>query len=525
MDLDELLSLLDASTMRVVKNDEKLHWFNGTAVLSGKKTSALEDLDVAFFSPASYFNMLPEKLRERRAFILYLDEPLKPVSDSIFVATIADRDVWISTFETAAHEFRVLQKKKGLVLSMAELVNHGTGAEALLNVAFSAAGAPCCLLDNSLTYIAVSSNFPEFVTKGEDTKDNTIPVEAFQVLKSKGLTNIRKPFDLHVFDWTDDTGNVYTNHYVPIFADGTIIGSMSFFTVNRRLSPSRTTMLPTIGQIMSLYLQRTDSAALNKSLHYARLFKLLESGMKFQEIDRLERQLAVFGYHLYPYMHIVCVDFSRHLLTYDSIQPLADRLRGRIKNAIYTINQTEILYLSSVEAPGEPYLDEAELERDLTSTAITVGMSSGFYEVEHAKYRIEEARRAITVARRLDDHRHVHPYTRYRIDDLLIHVDDPHVLYGAQFSPLLRLIEEDEREGSELTLTLWHYLQDPTHPADVAEKLFIHKNTLYYRLDKIRSILGNDFKDAETIANLQITFHIMRLQNRFIPDAAASLEL
>ena len=30
--------------------------------------------------------------------------------------------------------------------------------------------------------------------------------------------------------------------------------------------------------------------------------------------------------------------------------------------------------------------------------------------------------------------------------------------------------------------------------------------------------MGCDFKDAETIANIQITFHILRLQGRFDPS-------
>ena len=215
---------------------------------------------------------------------------------------------------------------------------------------------------------------------------------------------------------------------------------------------------------------------------------------------------------------MLCVDFSLQLLAFDSVKPLAERLLNHIENAVYTINQTEILFLSSVEGPGERFCDVDALEQQLTGTAIVIGASAGFTDIHQAKPRIDEAKRAIAVARRLDIHRHVFPYSTFRLDDLVIHVDDPHVIYSCQFSPLIRLLEEDEREGTELALTLWRYLQDPSHPADVAAELFIHKNTLYYRLDKIRQIMGCDFKDAETIANIQITFHILRLQGRFDPS-------
>lgn len=518
MELNELLNELDSSTIAVVKNGLQSKSFSGTTLLSGSVAAALDDFDVIFFADASYFNTLPEELRRGRAFFLHLDEPLKPLSGDSFVATLYEFRRWIEAFETVSHEFRELQKKKDLVISMTGLVNRGANLKTLLNVAAEAIGAPASVLDNSLNFVAVSDNFPSFVTNGEDANDNTVPIEAFPLLKAKGLTNIRKPFDLRVFDWTDHAGNVYTNHYALIHAGDAIIGSMSFFTHGRHLRPSRMAMLPTIAQIISIQMERSDAHTLNKTLYYARLFKLLESGLELNDMDRLQKQFSTFGYKLKPRMHMLCVDFSQQLLAFDSVRPLAERLLGHIENAVFTINQTEILFLSSVDGPGEHFCDIDALEQQLTSTAIFIGASSGFTDIHQAKHRIDEARRAIAAARRLNTRRHVFLYSTLRLDDLILHVDDPYVIHGCQFSPLIRLLEEDEREGTELTSTLWRYLQNPAHPADVAAELFIHKNTLYYRLDKIRQIMGCDFKDAETIANIQLTFHILRIQSRFDPN-------
>ena len=266
MELSELLNELDFSTINIVKDGLHDRSFSGMTLLSGSTAATLDDVDIVFFAEASYFNMLPEELRRGRAFFLRLDEPLKPLSGNLFIATVHEFRQWIEAFETVSYEFRELQKKKDMVISMTDLVNRGATLKTLLNVAASAVGAPVSVLDNSLTYIAVSDNFPSFVTHGEDTSDNTVPINAFPLLKAKGLTNIRKPFDLRVFDWTDDAGNVYTNHYALIHAGDTIIGSMSFFTQGRRLRPSRTAMLPTIAQIVSIQMQRSDAYTLNKTL-------------------------------------------------------------------------------------------------------------------------------------------------------------------------------------------------------------------------------------------------------------------
>ena len=44
-----------------------------------------------------------------------------------------------------------------------------------------------------------------------------------------------------------------------------------------------------------------------------------------------------------------------------------------------------------------------------------------------------------------------------------------------------------------------------------AEKLFIHRNTMMYRLDKIKSILNVDLEDAEELLELHLGLRAMRL--------------
>ena len=49
------------------------------------------------------------------------------------------------------------------------------------------------------------------------------------------------------------------------------------------------------------------------------------------------------------------------------------------------------------------------------------------------------------------------------------------------------------------------YLQDPAHPAAACEKLFIHKNTLYYRLDRIRQLMEDGQLEYLPVGNRRLT--------------------
>ena len=55
------------------------------------------------------------------------------------------------------------------------------------------------------------------------------------------------------------------------------------------------------------------------------------------------------------------------------------------------------------------------------------------------------------------------------------------------------MYDHDAKHNGELIKTLQVYLQCNCMKQETAEKLFIVRQTLYHRLAKIESLLGNDF--------------------------------
>lgn len=75
----------------------------------------------------------------------------------------------------------------------------------------------------------------------------------------------------------------------------------------------------------------------------------------------------------------------------------------------------------------------------------------------------------------------------------------------------LSVIETYDLEGgTELLRTLRVYLGEGCNATAAAEKLFVHVNTLNYRLGRIERIAGIDLKDAETRFNLEFALRIRR---------------
>jgi PucR family transcriptional regulator, purine catabolism regulatory protein len=69
----------------------------------------------------------------------------------------------------------------------------------------------------------------------------------------------------------------------------------------------------------------------------------------------------------------------------------------------------------------------------------------------------------------------------------------------------------DVVNGTELVKTLELYFLDNMNVSQAAKKMFIHRNTLIYRIEKITQILKCDFKDSEYIFNIQLAIKIRKM--------------
>jgi DNA-binding PucR family transcriptional regulator len=81
--------------------------------------------------------------------------------------------------------------------------------------------------------------------------------------------------------------------------------------------------------------------------------------------------------------------------------------------------------------------------------------------------------------------------------------------FAAQTTAALR--EYDESTGSDLLNTLRVYLEERGKLAATASRLFVHTNTVTYRLGRIRDIAGGHPSDLDFALRFELAFMIERL--------------
>ena len=94
----------------------------------------------------------------------------------------------------------------------------------------------------------------------------------------------------------------------------------------------------------------------------------------------------------------------------------------------------------------------------------------------------------------------MYSYQDLGIIQLLAKIKDVNLLKKYCYNTIGALISFDEVHHTDYVNTLHCYLDNDCNLIKTSKAMFIHRNTLVYRMDKIKEVLGNDLSSMNTKA-------------------------
>lgn len=148
-----------------------------------------------------------------------------------------------------------------------------------------------------------------------------------------------------------------------------------------------------------------------------------------------------------------------------------------------------------------------EIELKMEGLRCYIGLGGCYGQIDQLKKSYNEAQLALKLAK--DDPEK--PYMIYRnagIYKFLNKVTDKSIMADFYVETLGGLLRYDSENNTKFTETLQVFLEEGENTASTIQRLFIHRNTLQYRLRRIEEILQQSLKNAEVKISLQIAFKI-----------------
>ena len=198
-----------------------------------------------------------------------------------------------------------------------------------------------------------------------------------------------------------------------------------------------------------------------------------------------------------------------------------------VKNEFHTYGLKRMLLLGQLDITTA-MVPEEMFSRDLLITILKstiqkiesvyqvsarVGVGTGYEYIEDMKKSFQEAKNTLQISRIAGEERSVFFYEDLGIYSLIAQVKNGRFLDDYVESHLGELLRSDQIQDGDLCMTLETYLDYDCNANATAEHLFIHRNTMRYRMEKIRNILNEDVSDMSVCLELKLAFAIKKYRD------------
>ncbi len=256
-----------------------------------------------------------------------------------------------------------------------------------------------------------------------------------------------------------------------------------------------------LGNIKSLYDEKYDKGSFIKSII---LDNILPSDIyiKSNELHFSNEESRV----------VIVVKFQSvpELPPYEIMQTIVD---GKDKDYVINISEQDVVVVK--EVPVDIEIDELEAyARSIMDTVaadhgvkVLVGISSVVDNLKDLARAYKEARIALEVGKVFDIEKPVMSYENLGIGRLIYQLPTTlcEIFLGEVFKK--GSLESLDRET---LMTVQSFFENNLNVSETSRKLFVHRNTLVYRLEKIRKLTGLDLREFDHAVTFKVALMVKK---------------
>jgi len=174
-----------------------------------------------------------------------------------------------------------------------------------------------------------------------------------------------------------------------------------------------------------------------------------------------------------------------------------------------TVNEDNVIVLIGTDECGEiPESQMEALKSYASANKLVVGISNSFSRVGEIYNHYDQGMRALHFGKQLATKENIFFFRDYVYYALLDQVDDSNLFAYARHPVLDLLLQYDRERNASLYRTLRVYTRTGFNKIKTSELMFLHRNTVGYRIQQIEDLCGIDLSNMDLLFPLQISFLI-----------------
>lgn len=398
---------------------------------------------------------------------------------------------------------------------LSHIFSSNGGMQALIDDASRFLDGPIVVIDSSYQLLATSCQDLLVDETGleEQKRIGTLTQRNLERLRrDKIFELIRKNPERMFFSKAPDAQHWWMNMLV--YVHGIEVAEVGIMEYRRKFSAYDMELMAYLRHLISLEIQRGNFFSKNYSVaHNLLTADLLNRDYPAAEV-MIRHRTALLGWRTAKFYSVLTVfpaDGYSDKKFFRQGELLASQMSQLISDAHWRVGEKDIAFLIFHDRRYlEDRLENQKLNELLrinhmigilgnpVSSLIDVGKS---YEQCLALYKVREHLPEEETVARYSDHS-------------ILHIGS--ILYQSQaiegfFHPYVLMIRDyDQENHTDYLNTLYEYLTFIDDPNTIAKHLHIHKNTLYYRKNKLQELFPIDLNNGNTRLYLQLTMKMMK---------------
>ncbi|QGU94531.1 hypothetical protein GOM49_04955 [Clostridium bovifaecis] len=499
---NQLCRYFSEKSISILKDNKSLTLFNDAKLITKNQTVFLKD--TIYIGKTS---MLQPQFSNSVgvSFILINDS-------EISINSFFKNSVNIIELENSEDIYEVFNYIKDLFIEDIEVARQtatllkssiiGKGLNYIVKVASEILNNPIIVIDASYKVLASSDlnditdkYWKENIQRGYCSYDFIAEVRKIKSVKNG--VNSNEPYEVVC------KGSPILKLISNIKIDDKYVGNTILLSCNRPFLPRDNELLLLTSQIVAEEIKKNRFYRNTNNIAYEEIiYDLLDGSLTNREIlrERIKGAHIKFSKNL----SILIFDISKYnphdknlgYLTnmFNSLFPLNNSVY--YKDNIVVINDNEKVDISVALS--------SKLKDFLILNKLSLGISKEFSNIIECRKYYLQAKKAIEIGKITNPENPVTSYIDVQFYDLLPHKSSD-LSYTDYYHPaLIKLKNYDKLNNTDLYNTFFIYLKNSKSVQKTSDKLFIHRNTTRYRIQKIIDIINVDISDSENLFNIYV---------------------
>ena len=230
-----------------------------------------------------------------------------------------------------------------------------------------------------------------------------------------------------------------------------------------------------------------------------------------QDSAVIKQRMTNLGWDLKNHMQILLISDLAHNFFDGKAQLITSQLHSLLPSSRWVIYHGQIVFLISSETP-KTFSKREGLYHYLTINHLTASVSNQFDSLLDIRKYYLQAVKAEAFGLRFHPEEPIHYYEDYLFQHMGEIVATKQPLRDFYHPGVVAIREYDASHNTNFLETLKLYLIHIDDPATVAAKLYVHKNTVFYRIAKLKEQFHLNLDDGDERFKIHLTVKLMEME-------------